>query len=1077
MYCITGVGSMENITHNINKIILPILPDIISRDRLLKKLSDKKHFSITWLTGKAGSGKTTLVADYLQKSNLPHIWYRVDSGDNDLSSFFYYFGLAIKNQFSAFQGKMPLLTQEYGNEYLAFSRKYFQIFSNNAPLPLHVVFDNSHAVNENSPFHHSLKEGIAHLAPKIHTIIISRKAPPAYFTSMIAENHMRIIDNFDLSFSYSETEKLIQKEIPIKLSKDLVQQIFKKSEGWAAGIILLIRSIKQTGIIPKNPTGAPLENIFDYFASELFNNLDHSFQLFLVKTALLPRFTSKIATSITGSSRVDYFLDTAINDHIFLECSRDLSTVYQYHPLFKEFLLKCSKELLKPEEVRDVKTRGAELLQNLGWIEESFELYNQLENYDQLINIVLENANSFISLGRNKTLLKWISYIPETNKNRQPWLIYWEGMGYLFQSMKPAVLFLRQAVDKFIEKNDIPAALLSWSSLTYCLFIYQNELSELDSYLEWSKNHTHPDMIYPSLELEACVAISRATALMCREPQDPDIEFWMQKTISLSNVCHDTQIWVFASSCIITFQIFTNPRSNLYYYNQFKRLAREHKTDFSKILLYLYDSLSYFSSEMSVKTAKKLAENGLKYSLETGIYFCIDLLFGLNILLAIIANDCNEAKRKLLEFELLLDHSMPNHSAVYYLFSTLFNISQHKYDQAMENGVIAMIKIRQVGFIFPEIMAGVVLSQAYSMGSQHDNALKQIEYSKKVASISRTPILEFICGLTESFIYLRDGQIEESVIILQKSLKLGKQYQFTRIPWWWNAEMLVKLCMIALENQLEIHYIRQIIHANNLIPTSSEPPPENWPFPIEISTLGNFQIIIKGEIPRATSKPKSKVLDLLKILIGFGTNKVAIELICDELWPEKDGDLAKSAFSTTLNRLRKLLMSKNAILTEGGKIGLNSDLCRIDSVHFEKLVNSILMQQGPKNNRIESLYKQAIDLYKGAYLHGEPEHTWIIINKREKLEEMYIKMVTDLCTLLDGNDKSEEALQYCREGIERIPTEESFYRYMMFYYAKSGNNAEVVKLYNQCRNNLRRSFNVAPSWATKKIYISLKKDN
>ena len=304
--------------------------------------------------------------------------------------------------------------------------------------------------------------------------------------------------------------------------------------------------------------------------------------------------------------------------------------------------------------------------------------------------------------------------------------------------MKPAVLLLRQAFDKFIKKNDIPAALLSWSSLTYCLFIYQNELSELDSYLEWFQQKTHPEMVYSSLELEACVAISAATALMCREPQNPDIEIWMQKAISLSIDCDDARIWVFASTCIITFQIFTNPRSNLYFYNQFKILAGKHQTDFSQILLYFYDSLSYFSSEMSVETAKKLAASGLKHALDTGIYFCIDLLFGLNILLAIIAKDFSEAKSKLLEFELLLDHSMPNHTAVYYLFSTLFNISQHEYDQARGNGVIAMAKIKQVGFIFTEIMAGVILSQVYCMAEQHDKSLKQLECTKKMAVVSRT---------------------------------------------------------------------------------------------------------------------------------------------------------------------------------------------------------------------------------------------------------------------------------------------------------------------------------------------------
>ena len=311
----------------------------------------------------------------------------------------------------------------------------------------------------------------------------------------------------------------------------------------------------------------------------------------------------------------------------------------------------------------------------------------------------------------------------------------------------------------------------------------------------------------------------------------------------------------------------------------------------------------------------------------------------------------------------------------------------------------------------------MILSQAYNLTGQYNEAFRQLEHYKKIAVKSKSLILEFLCGLTKSYIYLCRGKKEKALIVLKKTLIFGKQYQFTRISWWWNDEMMTRLCLTALKNGIEEDYVRQIINSYNLIPDSPELVPGNWPFPIEIETLGNLQIRIKGERLKTTPKAKSKVLELLKIIIGLGTKKTAIELIIDALWPEKDGDLAKTAFSTALSRLRKLLKIKDAIITEDGKIGLNFNICKIDSINFVKLVKlGKMSNKQDKGIHKYDIYKQAIGLYKGVYLEGEPEHPWII-DRREKLKVIYITAVTDLCMWFENQGHLDHAIQYYKEGI------------------------------------------------------------
>ena len=48
-----------------------------------------------WVSGMAGSGKTTLVASYLQEHRFPFLWYPLDRRDGDLPDFFFRFGQRV----------------------------------------------------------------------------------------------------------------------------------------------------------------------------------------------------------------------------------------------------------------------------------------------------------------------------------------------------------------------------------------------------------------------------------------------------------------------------------------------------------------------------------------------------------------------------------------------------------------------------------------------------------------------------------------------------------------------------------------------------------------------------------------------------------------------------------------------------------------------------------------------------------------------------------------------------------------------------------------------------------------------
>jgi LuxR family transcriptional regulator, maltose regulon positive regulatory protein len=91
----------------------PRLAGVLPRARLFGLLDTGCRSPVVWVSGPAGSGKTTLVASWLDAKKIPCLWYHLDEGDSDIATFFYYLGLATRRAAPRYKTPLPLLTMEY----------------------------------------------------------------------------------------------------------------------------------------------------------------------------------------------------------------------------------------------------------------------------------------------------------------------------------------------------------------------------------------------------------------------------------------------------------------------------------------------------------------------------------------------------------------------------------------------------------------------------------------------------------------------------------------------------------------------------------------------------------------------------------------------------------------------------------------------------------------------------------------------------------------------------------------------------------------------------------------------------
>ena len=134
---------------------------------------------------------------------------------------------------------------------------------------------------------------------------------------------------------------------------------------------------------------------------------------------------------------------------------------YQYHDLFRQFLLARAEHMYPREQLQQIARRAAALLLQQGELEGAVALYTRSEDWTATIDLILKQGELLLAEGRGQTLREWINVLPEQQIVGTPWLAYWHAMALMALDRREAHAELERAWDGFRAMNDESGQLLT----------------------------------------------------------------------------------------------------------------------------------------------------------------------------------------------------------------------------------------------------------------------------------------------------------------------------------------------------------------------------------------------------------------------------------------------------------------------------------------------------------------------------------------------------------------------------------------------------------------------------------------
>lgn len=1070
-------------------------PELLSRPRLTERLLANLAQPVTLVTANAGSGKTTLVADFLRTHERQFVWYQLDHTDSDPFVFLGYVSFGIQQVVPGFGQAMFSYLQEAASELAQQPERAVDVLLNQVlervEQQLILVLDDYHHLGADTPVHAFLDRLLAYLPDVLHVIIISREMPPLALARLRAQSPLSMIDRSDLLFTDEETQQLFRRVFDLELTPQQLADYSERTHGWITALQLVRQVAHRTVTSSRDGQVQPIDlvevlrqserDIFDYFAEEVFSTEPEELQQLLVKMSLLDRIELDTCTALYRGMNCSRVLPNLVRRNLFITVAGEgHGEEYRLHPLFQSFLRRrLRSEIGRAGVAAEHHRCSAYFLERQAW-EPAVRHLIAAEEFDRAATVISERGVEWISSGALGSLATLADSIPQTALEANPRALAnraevarLRGEYEAAQSMfRRAATLLQQGDDKEGEAEALHSlATLARRQADYQLaFTYLDraiELTDANSVIRTKCGNTRGLCLVAMGEWTAAEREFRSALQSAEERNDERYTLLIAHNLGtpagIRGDFGEALRWLSrmlrsdrpASPMPQEAVAHLNMARCYIYRGDFEAAERNLDSALERCQLFnlvaaraetfeTYGNL--YRERKDIERANEYYERAARAYGEAGISLDRTELFEERALLSLQVGDL-AAARTLIDRLISARPAEKDERGFYTASLTRSRImsAQGEFEPAHQDLAHALQYFHGHSFYYYEAQACMAI--AMSELKLNDEP-KMLEHLRRAVDLAVRYDYEYWLK-RESLNNPELFSTEEAGELLPSDLR--EQLAGAQKPALKPAA--VQVAEIALTTK----------------PVTD----------LTINMLGPVEILRDPTRPLAADAWSTRrARDILCFIASRRHHRASKDTIIDTFWGETDIEVVEKNFHPTVSHIRKAVNSnqplkQNFLLYRDSDYQLNPEFSYwIDIEEFDRL-----MYEGEKARRSRNFeecvkaYEGAVTLYRGEFMQGSYE-PWVE-EQRTYYREQYLRLLEVLAGVAQKMGDWSKSMQLAQRILHEDQFREDIHCLVMRAHGALGNRGAVKEHYQGLRRLLKAELGVEPGPETRKLFQEL----